>query len=151
MQIKTKDYNPELHDKFRALSVKQPYADSIKKGLKTIELRTRNTSYRGDLVICSTGEDFESLPKKCTICKVELYDVVRVADMTDEEKALTCLPLNHPYWDKAKFGWKLRNERELIEFPVKGNLGIWPLIYTKDVIIEQPIYVTFGKKKRTIN
>jgi len=38
----------------KALSVRQPWADEIAEGRKTIETRTWTTSYRGPLLICST-------------------------------------------------------------------------------------------------
>ena len=64
MQIDRKDYNPDQHDVFKALSVKQPYADLLTRvvfrdesgeyhAAKTIEVRTRNTNYRGDLLVVS--------------------------------------------------------------------------------------------------
>ena len=34
MQYKNEDYEPILHDRFKALSVKQPYAGYIADGLK---------------------------------------------------------------------------------------------------------------------
>ena len=53
MQINKKDYNPDQHDVFKALTVKQPYADLLTRVMfrdesgeyraeKTIEVRTRN-------------------------------------------------------------------------------------------------------------
>ena len=66
MQIDRKDYNPEQHEVFKALSVKQPYADLLTRvvsrddegyhAAKTIEVRTRPTNYRGDLLICSSAK-----------------------------------------------------------------------------------------------
>ena len=38
----------------KALSVKQPFADSKCKGDKNIEFRSRPISYRGELLICSS-------------------------------------------------------------------------------------------------
>lgn len=38
----------------KALSVKQPWAELIASGVKTIETRTWYTSYRGPLLICSS-------------------------------------------------------------------------------------------------
>ena len=38
----------------KALSVKQPYCDLILQGIKTLEIRSRPTKFRGDLLICSS-------------------------------------------------------------------------------------------------
>ena len=54
MQIDRKDYDANLHDKYKALTVKQPYADLLTKvdyrddageyhARKSIEVRSRNT------------------------------------------------------------------------------------------------------------
>lgn len=153
MQFKPSEYNEEIHDKFKALTVRQPYANRISIGAKLIELRTRNTSYRGDIVICASSlPEIDGLESGCTICIVELYDTKEVSEMTDDEKRSTCLSLQDPYWGKAKYGWMLRNPRPLIEYPVSGQLGLWNLIYSKDVLIQYPEYAELKKKKiSTIN
>ncbi|MEK7168734.1 MAG: ASCH domain-containing protein [Patescibacteria group bacterium] len=40
--------------KFKAISLKQPWANLVASGKKTIETRKWSTKYRGDLVICSS-------------------------------------------------------------------------------------------------
>ena len=65
MQYNNKDYKPELHDRWRALTVKNPYAtqlvtaayedNGIVYGEKCIEVRSKNTPYRGDLMVCSSA------------------------------------------------------------------------------------------------
>lgn len=49
----------------KALSVKNPFAGLIVKGQKTIEVRTRRTSHRGKIAICSS--------KKAVYDKVYMY------------------------------------------------------------------------------
>ena len=80
---------------------------------------------------------------------VELYDVKPIAEFTEED------------WDKTRiakdirqtikglnkgFGWLMRNPRRVIEYPVKGQLGIYNLTYTKGVIMEYPQVVMLDKK-----
>ena len=65
MQYNNKDYKPKLHDRWRALTVKNPYAtqlvtaayedNGIVYGEKCIEVRSKNTPYRGDLMVCSSA------------------------------------------------------------------------------------------------
>ena len=52
----------ESYDIYKALTVKQPYAndlvtvayqeDGVNYGIKSIEVRSRNTHYRGDFLLC---------------------------------------------------------------------------------------------------
>ena len=64
MQFNNKDYNPDQHDRWRALTVKNPYATQLVTAAfedggfvyaeKSIEVRSKYTNYRGDLLICSS-------------------------------------------------------------------------------------------------
>lgn len=68
----------------KAISVRQPFAEFINGGQKTIELRSWQTDYRGDIVICSskTGDktwlainnEYHLCPMGTTICKAKLID-----------------------------------------------------------------------------
>lgn len=129
----------------KALSVKHPWADMICEGVKSIEVRSWRTSYRGDLVICSsaTPADFMKLTKlvhprygiwldardysdryseafyhmSSTICIVELYDITEMT-YTDEERA--CIMKM-----AGMYSWHLRNVRPLKPMPVKGQLNLF--------------------------
>jgi hypothetical protein len=103
----------------RALSLKQPWANLILSGKKTIETRTWGTSYRGDIVICSSKNPKIS-PTGVALCVVELYDV-RPMNMEDEEAA--CIKV----FPKAH-SWFIRNVRKIDPpIPVKGQLGLFEL------------------------
>ena len=144
MQYKNEDYNPILHDRFKALSVKQPYAGYIATGEKQIEVRSKPTKYRGQLLICASrdGKPSDDAPGYgCTLAFVELYGCMPLSELTDKQLAQTKLPANIVQELKTKgrgWGWMFRNPRRVIEFPVKGQLGIFNLVYTKDVIIPYP-------------
>lgn len=137
MQYKRSEYDAEKHDIFKALSVKQPHANNIAKGLKRIELRNQGTKYRGDVLICSSAKPvLEDMMSGCSICLVEIYEVKRVSDLTDAEKKFCCV--SDTLLAEYEFAWFLRNPRKVIEFPVKGQLGIYNLVYTEGCIIEYP-------------
>ena len=144
MQYRNEDYNPIFHDRFKALSVKQPYAEYIASGDKAIEVRSRPTKYRGELLICASKDGKpteEAQGYGCTLAFVELYGCKPLSELTDKQWAQTKLPANIIQELKTKgrgWGWMLRNPRRVIEFPVKGQLGIFNLVYTKDVIIPYP-------------
>ena len=166
MQIERKDFDPEQHDVFKALSVKQPFADLLTRVVfrdesgyhaeKTIEVRTRNTNYRGDLLVCASSkpELFGHL-SGVTCGFVELYDTKPVEDFTPEDWAATCISENER--PRKGYGWLMRNPRRVVEMPIKGQLGVYNLIVPKGDITEYPREMALGKdgwelvKKRLSN
>ena len=146
MQIDKKFYDPAIHDKFRALSVKQPYADLLtiatwrdKGGKyhadKSIEVRTRNTNFRGDLLVCASAKPVLPGRESGVTCGlVELYDVKPVEEFTAEDWKATCTPENQR--PRKGWGWMLRNPRRVVEMPIKGQLGIYDLVVPKGDISE---------------
>jgi hypothetical protein len=110
----------------RCLSVKQPWAGLIGAGLKTLEVRSWYTDYRGPLVICSsqspermTGFYTDNAPKGVAICLVELV-AVRPTKPEDEGRACA--------WGRdldGLFAFMLENARGLPPVPVTGRLGFF--------------------------
>lgn len=155
MQIERKDYNPNEHDVFKALTVKQPYADYLTRVVfrdesgeyhagKTIEVRTRNTNYRGDLLICSSAKpsDLPGHLAGVTCGFVELYDTKPVEEFTPEDWDATCIPEDQR--PRKGYGWLMRNPRRVVEMPIKGQLGVYNLIVPKDDITEYPREMALG-------
>ena len=133
------DYDSREHSQFKALSIYQPYAGNVADRKKPFEIRSRNTTYRGDLVICSTKTpEIEGLLCGAILCIVELYGVVLFKDLTDIEKAQTQIPQNQWKQLKNHYAWKFRNVRRVIEKPVKGGQGMWTLYCTDDYVLEYP-------------
>ena len=156
MQINKKDYNPDQHDVFKVLTVKQPYADLLTRvvfrdesgeyhAAKTIEVRSRNISYRGDLLICSSAKPVDPWERHLsgvTCGFVELYDTKPVEQFTAEDWAATCIPeKDRP---RKGFGWLMRNPRRVIEMPIKGQLGLYDLVVPKGDITEYPRAMALG-------
>ena len=154
MQIDRKDYNPDQHDVYKALSVKQPYADLLTRVVfcdengeyyadKTIEVRTRNTNYRGDLLVCSSSKPEIPCRLSGVTCGfVELYDVKPIEDFTPEDWAATCIPEQER--PRKGYGWMMRNPRRVVEMPIRGQLGVYNLIVPKGDIIEYPREMALG-------
>ena len=116
---------------YKAISLKQPWANLIASGKKTIETRTWATKYRGELVICSS-QNPKIEPTGCAICIVELYDV---KPMTKADEKDACIKL----FPKAK-GWFLKNVRPINPpIPVKGQLNIFNL----DLDLKQPRQICY--------
>ena len=158
MQIDRKDYNPEEHEMFRALCVKQPYADLLTRvsfrdsegnflADKRIEVRSRNTKFRGDILICSSAKPVDPWGRHLsgvTCGFVELYDVKPVEEFTEADWAATCIPeQDRP---SKGFGWLVRNPRRVVEMPIKGQLGIYSLIVPKGDITIYPQHLYLGKE-----
>lgn len=157
MQFNSKEYDPEKHDRWRALTVKQPYANDLVTaaykdengvvyGRKSIEVRSKKTSYRGDVLICSSAKPvYPGMESGVTLGLVELYDVKPIKDFTPEDWENTRIPKEKREKITKGFGWLMRNPRRVIEMPIKGQLGIYNLVYTKGEIIEYPIQVVIDK------
>jgi hypothetical protein len=149
MQYDAKLSDKRYHDVFKALTVKQPYAndlvtigktiDGVRFGLKSIEVRSRPIKYRGDLLICSSAQPvIPGMESGVTLGFVELYDIKPVQDFTPEDWENTRIPVDKRNSLRYGYGWLMRNPRRVIEFPVKGQLGIYKLAYTKGDIQTYP-------------
>ena len=126
----------------KAITIKQPWAELILQGRKTIELRTWTTNHRGRLAIhagqglkreaCAAyGLEPESLPRGALVGTVEIVDVIAFDDDTWEELRGQHLALGAFPGDLL--GWKLANPGRLPEpIPWKGKLG---LFYVDDDVL----------------
>lgn len=125
----------------KAVSVRQPWADLIVEGHKTMDLRTWSTSHRGPLAIYASlevekeackirGVDVKTLTTGALIGIVDLADVIPLTKKSyDENKKKHLAGRN--YRD-GMFGWVLKNPRQLDPPQVtKGRLHLF------DVNIEQ--------------
>ncbi len=156
MQFNNKDYNPAQHDRWRALTVKNPYATQLVTAAfedsgfvyaeKSIEVRSKYTNYRGDLLICSSkNPELSGYENGVTLGLVELYDIKPVSEFTPFDWAQTRIPPEKRKAITKGYGWLMRNPRRVIEFPVKGQLGIYNLVYSKDCILPYPVAMVIDK------
>lgn len=108
----------------KALCVKQPWANMIASGEKTIELRSWGTRHRGDLIICSSKKPYIE-PAGCALAIVNLVDCRR-ATKEDEKKACSKVYVN------VDFAWVFGSVRRITTWPIKGGLGLFNLPYEED-------------------
>jgi hypothetical protein len=158
MQIDPKKYDAAKHEKYRALSVKQPFADDLVNiayeddagnsyGYKSIEVRSRCTSYRGKLLICSSqSPKIPNMQSGCALGFVEVYGVKRVEDFTDEDWDKTRIPHARRSEIKSGWGWLVRNPKRVVELPIKGQLGIFNIVFEKGDIVEYPQFCKVDKE-----
>ena len=110
----------------KCISVKQPWANLISNGNKTIETRTWNTNYRGELLIASSKKP-DVYPAGCVVALATLIDC---RDMELEDEDFACCQ----YRDGLK-AWVLDNIRKVRPIPIKGQLGIYESGINKENLI----------------
>lgn len=93
---------------------------NIVKGLKTVEVRTWTTRYRGDLLICATAKKGKGLISGHALGVVTLADVVPMK----REHAKAAMVNPYAYWGDC-YAWILENPRPIKPFPMKGKLSLW--------------------------
>lgn len=120
-----------------ALGIRQPWAELILRGIKTIEIRSSQTQIRGpiyiyaskklaktphaDQAVVEAGIDVEELPRGKLIGTVEIVDSFPV---NQKHAAASGVPAEIL---KGKFGWKLANPQRLQKqiVPVYLPYGVW--------------------------
>lgn len=115
----------------KALSLKQPYAELVVSGRKTIELRRWNTHFRGSFLIhASQSVDkeamkrfgFSDLPKGCIVGKAELIDVKKYKN-DEEHRSDKDKHLASSTW--GEYGFVLKNAERIPPVKCKGALNFW--------------------------
>ena len=113
--------------RIKALSVRQPWANLIAKGEKSIETRKWATDYRGPLVIASC--------KKPAIAPagyaVAIAQLVECRPMRRSDEAAAKCPVY-----SGAFAWVLADVKRLTPFPVRGQLGLYDVEVPDDVLSE---------------
>lgn len=121
----------------KTLSIKQPWAELIIQGKKTIELRNWNTKFRGRFLIHASkipDKDamlkfgFDELPVGKIIGEVELIDVKnynsKESHANDKDKHLV-----DNFWGNC--GFILINPKRIKPIDAKGMLGFWDFGFNK--------------------
>ncbi len=121
----------------KCLFLKQPYAELVVKGRKTIQIRRWNTNFRGKFFIHSSKStdndsatllniDCSKLIKGAVIVFVFLYDVKRFISeedfLADKEQHFNIK------FSKPKYGFLLKNRKKLNKpIPISGQLGFFDI------------------------
>lgn len=115
----------------KVLSLKQPFAELVISGKKTIELRNWNTKFRGKfLVHASLVPDknamvkfgFKGLPLGQIIGEVELIEVKKYKTQ-EEHKKDKDKHLADDSW--GQYGFVLMNAKRMLPIDAKGKLSFW--------------------------
>jgi predicted transcriptional regulator len=115
----------------KTLSLKQPFAELILQGKKTIELRKWNTKFRGEFLIHASKKPdavamrqfgFKDLPLGCIVGKANLIDVKKYNSKKEHSKDQK-LHLASSYW--GNHGFVLENVKKVKKVSCNGKLGFW--------------------------
>jgi activating signal cointegrator 1 len=149
------DRNLQLHSaehSMRALSIGQPWATLIVRGVKPFEARTWSTSYRGEIAVhasssikgwvreeCETNAlirkalkkaaiiDLDELPRGAVVGTVVVADVHRAKEI-ESDLTLTIVALCGGDLYEDDLLWRLERPKELrTPISVKGKLNLWTL------------------------
>lgn len=142
------DFIKDAHGRMLTLCVRQPYASDLATGRKAIEIFSRTTDKRGDVLICSTSKfEYIDMMRSATIGIAELYDIKPVSELTQEEWSRTRVKTS--MWGKLDKGyaWMFRNARRIVEHPViRPVRGIsYTHNISEDNIFIYPKYVIYDK------
>ncbi len=118
----------------KVLSLKQPWAELVVSGKKTIELRKWNTHFRGEFLVHASkipdlsamkrlGFNNDSLPLGAIVGKAKLVDVKHYDNESEFAKDRNLHLANSDWGD---FGFLLENTTKL-EKPISalGKLNFW--------------------------
>jgi len=141
----------------KALSLRQPWADWVIQGKKTLELRNWTVNYRGLLAIhashtihreacLANGISPDRITIGAIIGVVDLVDIIPLDDKAffdrkDDHRAAGFF--SPPAGDQQLYGWELKKPHELHEpVPFTGRMGLFNvpdgLISLEDATVAKP-------------
>ena len=150
MQLRITDYDEARCDRYRALSLFQPWAKYLceatmrtptgeREAWFPIFFLPKYTDYRGELLICSAG------PEGQTIGLVEVYDCIPATQLAPDEWERACAMKSERKKMEKRFAVFTRNARRVVEFPAQGAVDrLWWYICPKGEVTEYPRRVVLG-------
>jgi hypothetical protein len=136
--------------KIKALSVRQPWANLIIEGRKTMDLRTWSTTHRGPLAIYASlevekeacklhGVDVKTLTTGAVIGMVDLTDVLPLTKKSYDESQKKHLAGRN--YREGLYGWVVKNPRPLDPPQVaRGRLHLFDVTVADPETKESPVF-----------
>lgn len=115
----------------KALSLKQPFAELVVSGKKTIEIRKWNTKFRGEFLIhASKIPDkkamqklgLKGLPLGCIVGKATLTEVKKYENQGEFKKDKNLHLADMSY---GKYGFILKGAKRFPQIKCSGKLNFW--------------------------
>lgn len=104
----------------KAISIRNPYAHFTMCGEKTVECRSWQTDYRGDLLICSSSNPkIKDTISGHALCIVRLDSIEKFTKDHLHDACLGDMP------EGKNYAWHLTNLRLVKPFAVKGKLNFF--------------------------
>lgn len=104
----------------KALSIHPAYVEQILQGEKTIECRSWDTLYRGDILICSTAKKRKGTISGHALCVVRLDNIVPFAEQHCKAACMQSYEFSI-----GMYAWMLKDIRYIKPIPIKGRLSLW--------------------------
>lgn len=116
----------------KALSVRLPWSLFIATGEKSVEYRTWKTSYRGDVLICTSkykeAGTFKNKILGHSVCLAKIVDCVPFSEEFLDQACMEEMP------DEYGYALILEDIRPVKPEPVKGKLMIFETDYHPDFL-----------------
>ncbi len=118
----------------KALSLKQPWAELIVSGRKTLEIRKWRTKFRGEFFIHASKVPnakamerlcFKNLPTGCIVGKAKIVDVKEYNSLKEFNKDSNKHFAKGYEWNGKLYGFVVEDAQRLKEKPLKGQLGFF--------------------------
>ena len=125
----------------KCLSLKQPFAELLVSGKKTVELRNRNTKFRGKFLVHSSkkidkerakvlGIDYTNLSTGAIIGTAILYNVKEYKSEAEFKKDKSKHYADIKKFDSYKYGFMVKNAHRLrTPLPYPGRLKFFEVEY----------------------
>ena len=127
----------------KVITIKQPYATLIQKGIKQYEFRTWKTNYRGEILIhAGKGIDKNAMkkfqkynldyPSGCIIAKANITDCIEVTqNFRNKLKKLNSLVYSYKVEDTnwKGYAFEIENVEEIEHIKINGKLSLWNYDY----------------------
>lgn len=153
----------ELHNtgkcsRVQCLALRQPFASDfvrvgsrdaggVEYGVKSVEVRGRDTVYRGDVLVCSTRSPrYPGMESGAMLGLAELYETKPVAVFTPEDWDRTRIPKGKRAEIAKGYGWFFRRPRRVVEMPVAVKPGFHEAQLPDGAITEYPRHLAIDKK-----
>jgi hypothetical protein len=115
----------------KALSIRQPWANLIAQGLKTAEIRSWATPYRGPLLICSGKTIDSGYPQwksrwdSATDLGVQICTVNLQAITPWTQNLCKAAGIEESGWEPGYYAWLLTQPQPVDKMPVVGKLKLF--------------------------
>lgn len=117
----------------KILSIRQPWAELIVRGIKDLENRDWSTRFRGPLLV-HAGKKFEDEAVEWILSKLDADERQRFpmkksafecGGIVGVVKMVDCVTTSESKWFVGDYGWCFERAQPLPFMPLRGSLGLF--------------------------